>query len=109
MRENESTRRRVNIVEVTVVGLVLWVLGSMAAPKMSHSQTEKAKARTCETNIEIITRQVEYYKHDTGEWPQDLHDVANNPNYFPNGLPECPFAQTYHLPADTPTVEPHVH
>ena len=42
-----------------------------------------------------MNSQIELYYSRNGSWPADLGDVTNDPNYFPDGPPECPFEIPY--------------
>jgi len=55
----------------------------------------------CNTNIQIINQQIEYYKINTGDWPQNWNALKNDTDYFPDGEPECPFGNNYSIQGST--------
>ena len=95
-----KSRKGLTLIELLVVVIILGALVAIAIPRMSNSSTT-AKQRACQTNQNTINTQVElYYMNSNGTWPT-LVGITGDPNYFPDGLPECPSDGTYTLDADT--------
>ena len=78
------------LVELLVVVAILGALAMIAIPRMTQA-TEKAKAKACETNVKLINSQIELFYANEGVWPETLNQLLSDPNYFPDGIPECPF------------------
>lgn len=83
-------------VEMLVVVLILGALAAIAIPRVTNA-SKAAKDRTCQTNIDLMNRQIELYHFAAGVWPQRLSDVTGNADYFPDGPPECPFQRSYEM------------
>jgi len=101
-------RSAFTLIELLVVVLILGALAFMAVPRVGQSSTT-AKVNACDTNIKMINRQVEYYKHDTGDWPNNWNQFKGNTDYFPDGEPECPFGTNYVMDGASHHINPHSH
>jgi len=84
------------LVELMVVVLILGVLTAIAVPRITGSSFT-AGVNACRNNVDIINSQIELYHSNTGSWPLNLGKVTNDPNYFPDGPPKCPFNTPYIL------------
>ena len=82
-------RKGVTLIELLIVVLILAALSAIAIPRISQSAT-RAKAKACETNIDIINSAIELYNADEGEYPANLSTITGNTTYFPDGAPVCP-------------------
>lgn len=91
------------LVELLVVVLILGALAAIAIPRISQS-AETAKINACKTNVNLINSQIELYRANTGKWPTSLEDlVKESSDYFPDGLPECPFGKDFPYKLDDKT------
>ncbi|MCF7974387.1 MAG: prepilin-type N-terminal cleavage/methylation domain-containing protein [Phycisphaerae bacterium] len=88
--------RAFTLVELMVVVLILGALAFMAIPRIGQS-VSNAKINTCNANIEIMNKQLELFKAQTGNWPQNYNKFSTNLDYFPDGPPQCPFGTGYKL------------
>jgi prepilin-type N-terminal cleavage/methylation domain-containing protein len=104
MRSNKGF----TLVELLVVVLILGALAAIAIPRISQS-AESAKINACKTNVDLINSQIELYYANEGEWPEDLDDIINDTDYFPDGPPECPFGKKYSYKAARHRVTEHNH
>jgi general secretion pathway protein G len=96
------------LVELMIVVLILGALAAIAIPRiMGGAQTARISA--CSTNIDMMNSQIELYYANEGAWPTQLTDVTNDPNYFPEGTPLCPFGTTYTYNGTTNRVNAHSH
>ena len=99
------------LVELMIVVLILGALAAIAIPRiMGGAQT--ARVNACRTNVDVLNSQIELFNANTGDWPTALTDVTTDPNYFPDGAPECPFgavANPYIYNATKNRVNPHTH
>lgn len=78
----------------------------IAIPRISNT-TKATKDRACRTNVDLMNRQIELYHTITGSWPQQLTDVTEDSDYFPDGPPECPFDWEYRMGNDNYRVIEH--
>ncbi|MFA6449540.1 MAG: type II secretion system protein [bacterium] len=82
------------ILEVMLVVILISILAAIVIPRFSVSG-KRAKVQACEMNRSIINKQVEAYYFVEATWPwNDLSEIKNNENYFPDGIPTCPVDMT---------------
>jgi general secretion pathway protein G len=96
------------LVELLVVVLILGALAAIAVPRIIGGATN-AKINACKTNVDLINSQIELYYANEGDWPSQLSTVTSDPNYFPDGAPECPFGTAYSYDTNKHRVSEHVH
>jgi general secretion pathway protein G len=102
------THKGFTLVELLIVVLILGTLTAIVVPRIAVS-AEGGKISACRTNVQLINRQIEKFKIDTGDWPNVLSELTNNPDYFPDGPPECPFGNPYVINETTHRVIRHKH
>ena len=90
----KNHKKAFTLIELLLVVLILGALAAIAIPKISASSTT-AKINACNTNVDILNSQIEMYRADTGSYPATLNALVTDPNYFPDGPPECPEGGTY--------------
>ena len=96
------------LVELLVVVMILGALAAIAVPRMISGATN-AKIRACETNVDLINSQIELSFANKNAWPANLAVVTADPDYFPDGPPECPFGIAYQYNTTTHRVTSHTH
>ncbi len=101
-------KRAFTLVELLVVVMILGALAAIAVPRMISGATN-AKRNACETNVDLLNSQIELHYANEGSWPRRLTVVTNDPNYFPDGAPGCPFGTTYQYDTTTHRVSRHTH
>ena len=79
-----------------LVVLILGALAAIAIPRITGGAFN-AGVNACKKNVDIMNTQIELYYSKNGSWPADLGEVTKDPNYFPDGPPECPFETPYVL------------
>jgi general secretion pathway protein G len=79
----------VTLIELLIVVLILAALAAIAIPRISQGATN-AKARVCETNINILNQAIEEYYSTNGAYPATLSVISINTSLFPDGQPTCP-------------------
>lgn len=89
-------RRGFSLIELMIVVLILGALTVIAIPRITGG-TFNAGVNACRNNVDIMNTQIELYHSRTGSWPVDLEQVTKDPNYFPDGPPQCPFNIPYTL------------
>lgn len=95
------------LVELMIVVLILGALAAIAIPRIMGG-AQSARISACETNVDMLNSQIELYNANEGSWPAALTDVTNDPNYFPEGAPKCPFNVPYNYNSDH-RVDAHSH
>lgn len=103
-----NSRKGFSLVELLIVVLILGALAAVAVPRVVGG-AKTAKINACKTNVDLINSQIELYYANNDDWPALLTDVTQDPNYFPDGEPECPFGTAYSLNATTNRVDEHSH
>ena len=88
-------RKGLTLIELLIVVIILGALAAIAIPRITTSATT-AKRNGCQTNIDTLNTAIEMYKMDspTGAYPT-YDTLTNDPNYFPDGAPVCPFGIPY--------------
>ncbi len=104
MRSN----RAFTLVELLVVVMILGALAAIAVPRIIGGATN-AKINACKTNVDLINSQIELYYANEGDWPSQLSDLTTDPNFFPDGAPECPYGTVYSYSTTTHRVSDHTH
>lgn len=83
-------RRGFSLLELLAVVTILGIIAAIIVPRVTVSASS-AKEKVRDHHVATINAAVERYYVDTGTWPaNDLNDIANNTNYFPDGIPVSP-------------------
>lgn len=97
------------MVELLIVVLILGALSTIAVPRIIGG-SKTAKISACKSNVDILNSHIELYNAIEGAWPADIRNVAQNPDYFPDGGPAaCPFGLDYNYDVLTHRVTEHNH
>jgi prepilin-type N-terminal cleavage/methylation domain-containing protein len=102
------SKKGFTLVELMIVVLILGALAAIAIPRIIGG-SNTAKINACKTNVDLINSQIELYYANEDAWPSVLTDVTNDPNYFPDGAPTCPFGTPYSYSTTTHHVSEHSH
>ncbi|MGE5296951.1 MAG: competence type IV pilus major pilin ComGC [Solirubrobacterales bacterium] len=102
------SKKAFTLVELLVVVMILGALAAIAVPRMISGATN-ARIRACDTNVDLLNSQIELYYANEEVWPADLSDVSENQDYFPDGVPTCPFGTAYRYNTTTHRVTSHTH
>ena len=84
-----NARKGVTLIELLIVVLILAALSAIAIPRISQSATN-AKAKACETNLDVLNSSIELYNAEEGSYPTNLTTITESTVYFPDGVPTCP-------------------
>lgn len=101
-------KKAFTLVELLVVVMILGALAAIAVPRMISGATN-AKSKACATNVDLLNSQIELYYANEEKWPKSLSAITQDPNYFPDEVPECPFDVKYKYNATTHRVSSHTH
>jgi general secretion pathway protein G len=98
MNCRQHKRAAFSLMELLAVVAILGILAALILPRVVGGN-DMAKDKSCFHNRAEINITVEQFYLHTGAWPAgDLSDIANDPNYFPDGLPTCPVSgQPYRI------------
>jgi len=99
-RGKRCRRKAFTLVELLVTVMVIGALTAIAVPRIANA-SRTAKINVCKTNVDIMNKQIELHHANTGSWPNNLKDVTESTDYFPDGPLECPFGEKYKLDNDT--------
>jgi general secretion pathway protein G len=102
------SRYGLTLIELLIVVIILGALAAIAIPRITTSATT-AKQNACTTNVNTINASIEMFEKDTGSYPAALTTLTGDPNYFPDGVPNCPFGTAYNYDATTHRVTLHSH
>lgn len=80
------------LVELMVVILILGALACVAIPRIGQSSIT-AKANACKANVDLMNSRMELYHATEGSWPGTM--ILSDTDYFPDGVPACPFSMPY--------------
>ena len=94
------SRKGLSLVELVIVVLILGALAAIAIPRITTG-SNTAKNNACDTNVDIISMQMELYYAEEAAYPT-LTILFADANYFPDGTPVCPFdGSAYELDGDS--------
>ena len=108
VKETHNILKGFTLVEMLVVVLILGALAAIALPRIMGSSTT-AKVNACKTNVGLLNSQIELYCQNEGDWPLNFNELTKDPNYFPDGPPECPFGNPYPINGLTHRIIEHNH
>ncbi len=104
----KETKKGVTLIELLIVVLILAALSDIAIPRISII-ANNAKARACQTNVDVLNSMIEVYNADTGDYPATLATLTGDTDYFPDGEPTCEFGDPYVMNGTTYRVAAHSH
>lgn len=100
------------LIEILFVIVVLGILAAVVIPRLTNTSNE-ARVSANASNKAFINTQVERYYFTVGSFPStNLSEMvpAATYDYFPEGLPACPFNDgAYTLSATTNRITGHNH
>jgi general secretion pathway protein G len=92
MKRIAKDRTAFSLMELLAVVTILGVIAALVLPRVIKG-TDVTKVKTCVHNRAEINITVERYYLHKGFWPaNDLSDIGGDDQYFPDGLPPCPFS-----------------
>ena len=103
-----QTKKDVPLIAWIIVSLVLAVLSLIELPRMMEGATI-AKSNACETNVKVMNLQIGFYYHNEGKWPLNFNALINDPTYFSDDLPKCPFGHVYTMHSSNRWINQHNH
>lgn len=102
--------RGFSLLEILVVITIIGILAGVVLPRLASKSTD-SKAATCDVNKGNIEIQAQLWFRNSGTWPAaDLSDIGADADYFPDGLPACPFDDSsYQFDPTTQRIVGHEH
>ncbi|MBN1796383.1 MAG: hypothetical protein JW804_06900 [Sedimentisphaerales bacterium] len=88
-----GAKKRFRFEELLIAAVVIASLATLAAPRIAMSQPSY-KTNACQANIVLLNAKIDQYYRDTGHWPGSLDELVVE-GYLPDGLPKCPYGETY--------------
>jgi general secretion pathway protein G len=100
-------RAAFSLLELIAVVTIIGIIAAIILPKASAARNEAAE-KACSHNRMLINSALERYAVTTGSDPANLSVLANDPNYFPEGIPVCPVSgHAYTMNTTTHRVDQH--
>jgi len=92
-----SRARGFSLLELFAVITILGIVAAIVLPQMSKNSSA-AREKVRKYHQATINAAVQQYHEDHGTWPaKDLSDLAEDPRYFPEGLPVDPTSDSPYL------------
>lgn len=106
LKRSHSRKRGFSLMELLAVVTILGIIAAIIVPRVSVS-TNSAKTKVDAHNRATINAAVERYYIEEGDWPANIGVLANDTDYFPDGIPDNPVDATdpYALNSTTHRVE----
>ena len=109
MNRHSSRYLAFSLMELMAVIAVLAVVAGIILPRLTTG-TNTSKKAACEAIQGDIEVQSELWRHNTGAWPAtNLSNIGADVNYFPEGVPACPYDGTAYTIDATGRVVGHNH
>jgi competence protein ComGC len=103
-----QVKREFSLVEWIIVVSIIGALSLIALLRIMKGATI-AKSNACKTNVMVLNLQMRLYYANEGEWPSSFNALINDPNYFPDGPPKCPFGNPYTMHSSNHWINQHSH
>lgn len=101
--------RGVSLMEVIAAVAISAAAAITIVPRLTHP-ADKTKQSACELHQARLNLEINLYQYATGQWPDNLSQVTDDLQRFPEGAPVCPVANVpYQLDATGQQVVSHHH
>ena len=97
-----------SIIEWIIVVVIIGSLSLVALPVIMKGATT-AKGNACKTNVMVMNLQMRLYYTNESEWPSSISALINDPNYFQDGPPKCPYGNPYIMHSSNHWIKQHNH
>lgn len=103
-----NKRKGFTLMEVIFTVVIVSVLAAFILPRIIYNMSTSIE-RSCFQDVQRVNQQVELWNTLKGAWPQlDLNDIAQDPQFFPDGVPACPVTDAAYFLDDTHRIVAHL-
>ena len=110
MRRDQPQRRTAfSLLELLAVVTIIGIIAAIIVPRIS-GQALEGKVKVCFQYKGDIDSALERYYFNTGSFANNLSQIANNDDYYPDAIPVCPVdGSSYTIDGTSHRISGHTH